>query len=82
MQTNITNAQVIYISERGIYLLLSSAWLSSAPTLPFTVESVFRETGINREVSGGLAEELLDETFLLKTTEAAWCCLCKETDPE
>lgn len=71
----------IYISERTD-LLLSSGWLSSIPTLPSTEASVFRETGTNREVSGGLAEELFDETFLLKSREAAGCCLRNETEPE
>lgn len=66
---------------RWVYSLLSSGWLSSAPTLPSNVESVFRETGTNREVSGGLGVELLDETFLMQVTEAACCFLCPDTTP-
>lgn len=62
---------------RWSYSLLSSGWVSSAPTLPSTAGSVFRGTGTNREVSGGFGEELFDETCLLQTPEPAWCCLCK-----
>lgn len=66
---------------RWIYSLLSSGCVSSAPTLPSTGVSVFRETGTNREVSGGFGEELFDETFLLQTTAPAWCGWCKKTEP-
>lgn len=66
---------------RWIYSLLSSGWVSSNPTSPSVGESVFRDTGTNREVSGGFGEELLDEAFLLQTTEPDGYCLCNKPDP-
>lgn len=66
---------------RGVYSLLSSGCVNSSPTAQSMEESIFRETGMNRDVSGVLGGGLLDETFLLQTTEPAWCCLCNKPDP-
>ena len=56
------------------YWPLASGWVSSAPTLPSTEKSVLSETGTNREVSGALGGELLEDTFLTR-----WC-LCNHPD--
>lgn len=64
-----------------IYSLLSRGWVNSSPTDPSIGVSLFSETGTNRDVSGGLGGLLLDETFLLHTTEPDWCCLCNKPDP-
>lgn len=66
---------------RWVYSLLSSGLLSSAPTLPSNEESIFSETGTNREVSGGLGVELSDEKFLKQIPESACCFLCTDTTP-
>lgn len=58
---------------------LSRGWLSSKPTVPSTGDSVFRDTGTNREVSGALGGDLLEETLLLQTV---WCCSLNEPGPE
>lgn len=64
---------------RWVHSLLSSGLLSSAPTHPSNEESTFSETGTNKEVSGALGVESLDEKFLTGTPEAA-CCFCLRKD--
>lgn len=58
-------------AENRCQLLLSRGWVSSAPTLPSPESSFLMARGTNSEVSGGLDEELLDETVRLKPGETA-----------
>lgn len=66
---------------RWVYSLLSSGLLSSAPTPPSNNDSIFSETGTNKDVSGGLGVELLDEKFLKQIPVAACCFFCTDTTP-
>lgn len=66
---------------RWVYSLLSSGLLSSTPTPPSNEESIFSETGTNKEVSGGLGVEVLEEKFLKQIPESACCLLCMDTTP-
>lgn len=60
------------------YWPLLSGCDSSTPTLPSAAKSVFTETGTNSEVSGDFGGQLLEETVLLQSKEAASLCLCSK----